>query len=285
MKKILIWVGCFLAFAPFSLQSQSEAIVTPHGYPFIRHTDKGGLRPQPGEVVYIHTYVYVDDSLTMTSRIEFKQGHEFRLCEENNLPKQVPAMYDACLLMGEGDSAAVIEPFNVRLREWFPFDFPGAKLVRYEIVMLEVVTKEGERKAKARIAARSKEVASATKTVLADYHAGLLNDKLVRTDSGIEVYIVDKGAGNPIQPLEEIETNHYAMLKDGQVFHNSFEENKPIKFTIQGRFHGPPYEADIRLLPHGGKAYFFFPAELGYGNRIPVTTPVNSEFIYYVEVL
>lgn len=285
MKKFLIWIGCFLAFAPFSLQSQSEALVTPHGYPFIRHTDKGGLRPQPGELVYIHTYVYVDDSLTMTSRTEFKQGHEFRLCEENNLPKQVPAMYDACLLMGEGDSAAVIEPFEVRMREWFPFEFPGAKLVRYEMVMIEVVTKEEEGNAKARIAARSEEVASATKTVLTDYHAGLLKDKLIRTDSGIEVYIVGQGLGNPLQPLEEVKTLHYGMLKNGQVFDNSFEENQPERFLILGRYYPPSYGEDIMLLHHGGKAYFFFPAELGYGNHIPVTTPVNSEFMYYVEIL
>ena len=264
---------------------KSDGIKTEHGFRFINHTDKGGVKPQPGETVSVQTYTYIGDSLMSSSQKAFGGPREYNLFPKDNLPKRVPAMYDAVLLMGEGDSATVYEPIDSFLRKFVPPSLKDAKEVRYELVLVDVISQADKDKAKAEAEAQFQSVQTKTQSIAKEYAAGNLASQLTTTASGLKVLIVEKGNGNPVKTGEGIKTHYYGCTANGTMFDNSYQRGEPFTFPagvgqmIQG------YDEGVMLLNHGGKAFFFIPAKLGYGEQAVGTIPPNSELIFYVEIL
>ena len=252
---------------------------------FTNHTDKGGTKPQPGETVLLQTYTYIGDSLMASTQRNYGGPREFALFEKDKLPKRVPAIYDACLLMGEGDSATVVEVIDTFLQKFIPPALKDAKEVRYEVVLVDIITADEKKKAEDAAKAQLTTVENAVKSTLAEYTAGTLNSKLTTTSSGLKVYIVEKGSGQSLKPGETIKTNYYGTLKNGTMFDNSYERGEPLSFAVGVGQMIPGFDEGAMLLNHGGKAYFFIPPALGYGAQENGPIPANSELIFYVELL
>ncbi|MBK7936461.1 MAG: hypothetical protein IPJ82_04980 [Lewinellaceae bacterium] len=113
-----------------------------HGYRFINHTNKGGRKPQPGETVLVQTYTYIGDSLMASTQKSLGGPREFALFPPDRAPKRIPAIYDALLLMSEGDSGTVYETIDTFLQKFIPPALKDNKEVRYEVVLLDVVSQE-----------------------------------------------------------------------------------------------------------------------------------------------
>lgn len=275
-----------IAIVATQIACKKGSVTTEHGYQFTNHTDKGGTKPQPGETVLLQTYTYIGDSLMASTQKNYGGPREFALFEKDKLPKRVPAIYDACLLMGEGDSATVIEKIDTFLQKFIPPTLKDAKEVRYEIVIVDIITADEKKKAEDEAKAQFTTVESAVKTIIADYAAGKLNDKITTTASGLKVYIVEKGSGAALQAGESIKTNYYgALAKTGTMFDNSYERGEPLGFPVGVGQMIPGYDEGAMLLNHGGKAYFFIPPVLGYGDQDNGPIPANSELLFYVEIL
>ena len=274
-----------IATVATQIACKKGSVTTEHGYKFTNHTEKGGTKPQPGETVLLQTYTYIGDSLMASTQKNYGGPREFALFEKDKLPKRVPAIYDACLLMGEGDSATVVEVIDTFLQKFIPPALKDAKEVRYEIVLVDIITKEEKQKAEDTAKAQFSTVEAAIKEIVASYGAGSLNEKLTTTASGLKVYIVDKGSGAPLKTGESIKTNYYGALKNGTMFDNSYERGEPLTFPVGLGQMIPGYDEGAMLLNHGGKAYFFIPPALGYGPQANGPIPANSELIFYVEIL
>ncbi len=283
MRKLFILA--LAAIVVTQIACKKGAVTTEHGYQFTNHTDKGGVKPQPGETVLLQTYTYIGDSLMASTQKNYGGPREFALFEKDKLPKRVPAIYDACLLMGEGDSATIIEKIDTFLQKFIPPALKDAKEVRYEIVIVDIITAAEKQQAEATAKAQFSNVETAVKTVAADYAAGKLNDKITTTASGLKVYIVEKGSGAALKPGESIKTNYYGALKNGTMFDNSYERGEPLGFPVGVGQMIPGYDEGAMLLNHGGKAYFFIPPALGYGDKENGPIPANSELLFYVEIL
>ena len=274
-----------IATVATQIACKKGSVTTEHGYKFTNHTEKGGTKPQPGETVLLQTYTYIGDSLMASTQKNYGGPREFALFEKDKLPKRVPAIYDACLLMGEGDSATVVEVIDTFLQKFIPPALKDAKEVRYEIVLVDIITKEEKQKAEDAAKAQFSTVEASIKEMIGSYNAGSLNDKLTTTASGLKVYIVEKGSGAPLKTGESIKTNYYGALKDGTMFDNSYERGEPLTFPGGLGQMIPGYDEGAMLLNHGGKAYFFIPPALGYGPQANGPIPANSELIFYVEIL
>ncbi|HOY05330.1 MAG TPA: FKBP-type peptidyl-prolyl cis-trans isomerase [Saprospiraceae bacterium] len=274
-----------IATVATQIACKKGSVTTEHGYKFTNHTEKGGTKPQPGETVLLQTYTYIGDSLMASTQKNYGGPREFALFEKDKLPKRVPAIYDACLLMGEGDSATVVEVIDTFLQKFIPPALKDAKEVRYEIVLVDIITKEEKQKAEDAAKAQFSTVEASIKEMIGSYNAGSLNDKLTTTASGLKVYIVEKGSGAPLKTGESIKTNYYGALKDGTMFDNSYERGEPLTFPVGLGQMIPGYDEGAMLLNHGGKAYFFIPPALGYGPQANGPIPANSELIFYVEIL
>ena len=274
-----------IAILATQIACKKNTITTEHGYQFTNHTDKGGVKPQPGETVLLQTYTYIGDSLMASTQKNYGGPREFALFDKDKLPKRVPAIYDACLLMGEGDSATVVEVIDSFLQKFIPPTLKDAKEVRYEVVIVDIITADEKKKAEEAAKAQFSTVEGAVKGIITDYNSGALNAKLTTTASGLKVLIVDKGSGAALKTGEAIKTNYYGALKTGAMFDNSYERGEPLGFPVGVGQMIPGFDEGAMLLNHGGKAYFFIPPALGYGQQENGPIPANSELIFYVEVL
>jgi FKBP-type peptidyl-prolyl cis-trans isomerase len=283
MRKLLILA--LAAIVAFQTACKKNSITTEHGYSFTNHTNKGGTKPQPGETVLLQTTTYIGDTLVASTQKNYGGPREFALFTKDNLPKRVPAIYDACLLMGEGDSATIVEKIDSFLAKFIPPQLKDAKEVRYEIVLVDIVSADEKKQKEEAARAQFSAVESAVKSIIADYSAGKLNGNLTTTASGLKVMIVEKGNGAPLQQGESIKTNYYGALKDATMFDNSYERGEPLSFPVGVGQMIPGYDEGAMLLNHGGKAYFFIPPTLGYGDQDNGPIPANSELVFYVEVL
>lgn len=283
---------------------------TEHGFRFINHTNKGGQKPQPGETAVFHFEAFIGDSLMGSTRRNFGQPREFPLPEADKLPKRVPAVYDALLLSSVGDSVTIYEKIDSFLQQFVPPALKNEDEVRYEIVLVKIISKEEMQqkaeeeqrkmleqqqkmeamrpiieKANADAKKRASSVAAMVKAKAKEYASGKLQGKLTTTASGLKILTLEKGSGEPIQQGEQILTHYYGVLTNGTTFDNSFERGEALPFAAGVRQMIPGYDEGTMTLNHGGKAYFFIPPNLGYGAQGQGSIPPNSELIFYVEVL
>ncbi len=115
----------------------------------------------------------------------------------------------------------------------------------------------------------------------------LLNNKSVEgvmtTASGLQYKISNPGTG--AQPKgDDIVVVHYkGTLVDGTEFDSSYKRNQPAEFPLNGVI--PGWTEGLQLLKKGGKAQFWIPPELGYGERARNQIPSNAVLIFDVELL
>lgn len=299
-KKMRTFLMLALA-AIFVIQTacKNDGVKTEHGYRYLNHTNKGGQKPQPGETVVFHFEAFIGDSLMGSTRKNFDSPREYILPTADKLPKRVPAVYDAILLSGVGDSVTIYETIDSFLQKFIPPALKDEKEVRYEIVLEKIVSQEEIQQKQAaeqqkvmeehRIGeeakARAAGVATMVKATAADYRSGKLKSKLTTTASGLKVLVVEQGSGEKIKEGEQIKSHYYGVLTNGNMFDNSFERGQALPFAVGVGQMIPGFDEGALLLNHGGKAYFFLPSELAYGPQGQGSIPPNSELIFYVEVL
>lgn len=278
---------------------KNDGIKTEHGYRFINHTDKGGQKPTPGETVQFHFEAFIGDSLMGSTRKNFDSPREFELPTADKLPQRVPAVYDALLLSGVGDSVTIYETIDSFLQKFIPPALKDAKEVRYEIVLEKIISKEeiqqkqAEEQRKAmeeqRIGEEAVKRAAGVGTMVtamaADYKAGKLGGKLTSTASGLKMLVVEQGSGEKIKKGEQIKTHYYGVLPNGTRFDDSFTRGQALPFAAGVGQMIPGFDEGAQLLNHGGKAYLFIPPALGYGEQGQGSIPPNSELIFYIELL
>jgi len=298
MRTILM-LAFAAAFAFLTACNNQGGTTTEHGFRFINHTNTGGEKPKPGSTCLIQFYSYIGDSL-MASTVKSSGGpREYTLPEADKLPKRVPAIYDALLLAGEGDSVTIYEKIDSFLLKFIPESLKSEKEVRYEIVLVDIVSEEeiqkriqeeqqkalAEQKINEEAKTRASGVAVMVKATAADYKAGKLDSKLTTTASGLKILTVEKGDGAPIKRGDNIKTHYYGVLTNGSMFDNSFERGQALPFAAGVGQMIKGFDEGAMTLNHGGKAYLFIPSELGYGPAAQGSIPPNSELIFYIEVL
>ena len=99
------------------------------------------------------------------------------------------------------------------------------------------------------------------------------------TASGLQYTIIAEGAGEKITPNDTVWVNYKGSLIDGTVF----DQNENTEFVANRVIRG--WTEGLGLLGEGGKAVFYIPAELGYGDRGNQAIQPNSVLVFDVEVL
>lgn len=109
------------------------------------------------------------------------------------------------------------------------------------------------------------------------------NEGVKVTASGLQYIIHSPGSG--AQPKgDDIVVVHYkGTLMDGTEFDSSYKRNQPAEFPLKGVI--PGWTEGLQMLKKGGKATFWVPPELGYGERPRQQIPGNAVLIFEVELL
>jgi FKBP-type peptidyl-prolyl cis-trans isomerase FkpA len=277
----------FAALAAFILieisACQNEGIKTEHGYRVIKHTNNDGAKAVAGDQALIHVATYVGDSLMGSTYTMGGAPREYTIPEKEKLGPRVPPVYDALLMMAKGDSVTVYQTLDSTMVRNLPPSLKKEKEAVYHIKLVDLVSKADlEKKTEAQKAA-GVAVKSEMDKILAEYKGGKLGDRLQKTASGLEYVIVDKGAGAALKAGDQVPTNYYGILKsNGTGFDNSYDRGKAVPFTVGQMI--PGFDEGLLLLNRGGKAYFFIPAKLGYGDQPVGSIPPNSDLVFYVDL-
>ena len=99
------------------------------------------------------------------------------------------------------------------------------------------------------------------------------------TASGLQYTIIAAGADEKIQPQDTVWVNYKGSLIDGTVF----DQNENTEFVANRVIRG--WTEGLGLLGEGGKAVFYIPADLAYGDRGNQAIQPNSVLVFDVEVL
>jgi FKBP-type peptidyl-prolyl cis-trans isomerase len=283
MKKVLFFS---ILLIPALLSAQNTPRVdTQHGYRVALHTNKGGVKPTFEDEIVADIKVYVGDSLMQASKSFAPDGFKATLPTQDEFENNpsAPAIFDAALMMGIGDSATAYMKLDTFIRNTLPLRLRKFDAVRYEIKLLNVVSGEVKRQETAKIKASFAGIAQNVSNTATEYRNGTLKN-VVAKPSGLKMLVTEKGTGTPVAKGQQIAVHYYGALTNGTMFDNSFERAEPIVFPAGTGQMIPGFDEGVVGLPRGSKAYLFIPPALGYGAEGSGPIPANSELVFYIEI-
>lgn len=103
------------------------------------------------------------------------------------------------------------------------------------------------------------------------------------TSSGLQYRNLKDGTGPSPKGDDIVVVNYRGTLIDGTEFDSSYKRNMPAEFPLRGVI--PGWTEGLAMMKKGGKAMFFIPPELGYGERPRQQIPGNAVLIFDVELV
>lgn len=104
------------------------------------------------------------------------------------------------------------------------------------------------------------------------------------TETGLKYMIIQKGEGATPTATDDVTVHYTGKLVDGTVFDSSVDRGEPATFPLNRVI--PGWTEGLQLMQEGGKAVFYIPAKLAYGEQgIPGVIPPSSDLVFEVELL
>lgn len=281
MKKTLALL-CSLALADLSAQT---TLTTESGYRLVKYNATSASHAKAGDMVLMNAITTIGDSVLMNTRRDFGGPRELVLPEKAQIQGQkIPAILEAAYLLGKGDSATVYQPLDSLMLSFLPPNLQSAKEIRFDLVVVDVITAEQKAAAAAESQAKFAELEPKIKATVADFVAGKLKDKVTTTASGLKMLVVEKGAGAPVKAGDNVQTHYYGIFHDGNRFDDSFSRGEPLGFQVAAGQMIAGFDEGVQQLHHGSKAYLFLPYQLAYGEEGTGPIPAKADLVFYVEV-
>ena len=106
---------------------------------------------------------------------------------------------------------------------------------------------------------------------------------IVWRSSGLGIRIITPGEGAAPKLTDTVRVHYVGRLRDGTVFDSSRARGRPADLAVSRVIAG--WAAAMPSLKPGGKAEFFIPPSLGYGNMHAGIIPPDSGLIFEVELI
>ena len=100
------------------------------------------------------------------------------------------------------------------------------------------------------------------------------------TESGLQYKIIEPGTGKQPGPTDRVKVHYRGTRIDGTEFDSSYQRGKPAELRLDRVIKG--WTEGLQLMREGGKAQFFIPSELAYGERGRLG---NQTLIFDVELI
>ncbi len=110
--------------------------------------------------------------------------------------------------------------------------------------------------------------------------------EMTTTDSGLQYWVTDEGAGEMPQTGNVVQVHYNGLLADGSMFDSSYESDQPLTFPLGVGAMIPGWDEGISMMPVGTKAKMIIPADLAFGDRgVPNLIPPGATLYFEVEVV
>lgn len=104
------------------------------------------------------------------------------------------------------------------------------------------------------------------------------------TDSGLRYIITQEGTGKSPVATDNVTVHYTGKFLDGKVFDSSVQRGEPVQFGLGQVIRG--WTEGLQLMKEGGKAVFFIPYTLAYGEQgYPGAIPPRADLIFEVELI
>jgi peptidylprolyl isomerase len=119
-----------------------------------------------------------------------------------------------------------------------------------------------------------------------DIYAGIDEDDIVTTDSGLQYIETIEGDGDSPEAGQIVSVHYTGWLEDGTQFDSSVDRGEPFQFALGLGMVIPGWDEGVALMKQGGSSRLVIPAELGYGAAgAPGTIPPDATLVFDVELL
>lgn len=274
----------------------NQAIIegtTQDGFRYVIHkAGTSDVHAQPTEYVYFRAGVLLDDTSELQPLSEIVR---FQIPPDTGVAMAANPIVEVLEQMSVGDSANVYVDLDSIPQA--KMQFPDNKFINNYFLVENIVDEEtaldeiAKEKEEAMVLmqeakAKSPKVDSLVNLYLDRYKKGDLDADLQKLDSGLEIYTVVEGSGDPVGNTQ-VQVHYWGVLEeDGKMFDNSYDRGTAFPLTVgQGRvIRG--WDEGVALLHPGEEALLFIPSELGYGEAgAGSDIPANADLVFYVEVL
>jgi peptidylprolyl isomerase len=114
---------------------------------------------------------------------------------------------------------------------------------------------------------------------------GIDSSKVVKTASGLMIYVTKEGTGAQPRNGEYVTAHYTGTLLNGMKFDSSRDRNQPFTFQIGVGQVIKGWDEGFLNMKVGSKAILIIPAEIGYGAQDMGNIPPNSTLVFDVELL
>lgn len=266
---------------------------TEDGFRYVIHQSGGSQEyAHPTDYVYFRAGVLLDDTSELQPLSDIIR---FQIPADTGVTMPVNPIVTVLEQMSVGDSANVyVELDSIPQAR---MQFPENKFINNYFLVEDIVDEEtalddiAKEKEEAMVLmqeakAKGQKVDSLVSLYLDRYKKGELDNDLQKLDSGLEIYTVEEGTGEPVGN-SQVEVHYWGVLEsDGKMFDNSYDRGTAFPLMVgQGRvIQG--WDEGVALLHPGEEALLFIPSDLGYGeNGAGADIPANADLVFYVEVL
>lgn len=302
MKQVSFFILAVLgttAFFGCKQAASSGPQKTSNGYVYEIQEHGKGEKPKPGDFVFFDVLAYADDSLLYNSYEQLDKPR-VEILADTSLNYVKEPVQEILAKSVVGDSILLLIPKD-SIKAQMPPNMKQFKTLRQVIAVKRIVSadtykkEEEERRAQMQkdqqaekevAAAELPKVEGAVKNFLADYNSGKMKDKLKKTDSGLEYYMMEDGTGNQPKAGDVVKVHYYGVLKNGTLFDNSLSRGLAFDFPVGRAQVIKGWDEGITLFREGGKGFIVVPYQLAYGEAgSPPTIPAKTDLVFYINVL
>ncbi|MGE4130567.1 MAG: FKBP-type peptidyl-prolyl cis-trans isomerase N-terminal domain-containing protein [Bdellovibrionales bacterium] len=109
-------------------------------------------------------------------------------------------------------------------------------------------------------------------------------EDVVVTKSGLQYKMIEEGEGKSPKANNKVAINfRFYPITEGSPPDGKFAPNQNVEINVSGVV--PGWSEGLQLMKKGGKAIFWVPPQLGYGDHSMQNTPPWSVLVYEVELL
>ncbi len=279
MKKLLL----FLAMVSLAFSAQAQGTSndgfkdSKFGFQYKMHTNISSAKPQAGDIVEFHQYVRKGDSLLQSTR-QMGQALKITFPEATKDDK----FLEAIKLLSAGDSMTVkllIDSVGAFVNP----PFKSGEYIFFDFKMVKITPKAQAEKEKAAMKVTAANIQPLLDAAIADYKRNKL--KLETTATGLKYKILSQGTGAAPKTGDKVTVHYIGKLLNGTEFDASYSHGDSFTFAVGQQQVIPGWDEGLMLMKEGGKAVFFIPAKLGYGEQAAGKIPANSELAFYIDLI